>query len=184
MKPSSKPNPNTAPAASKKTTATASPAEKKNKTTKASPALAPARATKTSETKQIKVKVVKVKSTEKKPKLVHDRYSLPKDEDAALGALKRRVAVLGFKVKKNTLLRAGLLTLGKLADTALLDALRALPEPLSAASTDKPSKPAKPTKSAKAPKDASPKKPGKAKSPAGQAAAAQAAGDGDATQAP
>ena len=147
MNPSSKPKKTPAPATPKKTTAAApSPAEKKNKAAKAAPAPKPARAAKTPEAKKNKVK-----AQDKKPKLVHDSYSLPKDEDAALGALKRRVALLGFKVKKNSLLRAGLMALGKLGDTALLDALRALPEPMNAASASEADQPAK-TKAAKLPK--------------------------------
>jgi uncharacterized membrane protein len=73
-----------------------------------------------------KVKTPKVKAV-KAPKPVHDSYTLPKDEYAALTALKTRSTALGQKVKKNELLRAGLLALGKLGDAALLDALRALP---------------------------------------------------------
>lgn len=167
MNPSSKPKKTPAPATPKKTTVAApSQAEKKTKTVKPAPAPKPARASKTPETKQSKVK-----TADKKPKLVHDSYSLPKDEDAALSALKRRVAVLGFKVKKNSLLRAGLLALGKLGDTALLDTLRALPEPMSAAPE---------AKSAKTPKDATPKKPRKSNENPTTAAKA----DSGATQAP
>ncbi|QBK05827.1 hypothetical protein DW355_14825 [Hylemonella gracilis] len=110
-------------------------------------------------------KKTKAQARDKKPKLVHDRYSLPKDEDVALDTLKQRVTALGLKVKKNSLLRAGLLALGKLGDAAVLEALRALPEPIHAVTSgDAPKsakeKPAK-TKAAKAPK-----KTGKSSKPA------------------
>lgn len=91
-------------------------------------------------TPQVKAKP---KALDKKPKLVHDSYSLPKDEAAALGVLKRRVAALGLPVKKNHLLRAGLLTLSQLGDATLLDALRALPEPSRADASSATPKPAK-----------------------------------------
>lgn len=168
MNPSSKPSkkpatPTEATAKAVKKTATATKADKKN-ALKSSPAPETVRAS-----KAVTPKLPKAKTADKKPKLVHDSYSLPKEEDAALGALKRRATALGLKVKKNSLLRAGLLTLGKLGDGALLDALRALEEPTRTVKT-------KDKQAAKAAKAS--KKPGKAAQPA--TATAEAA----ATQAP
>ncbi|MDF3821408.1 hypothetical protein P3G55_16005 [Leptospira sp. 96542] len=175
MNPSSKPSkkpatPTEATAKAVKKTATATKADKKN-ALKSSPAPETVRAS-----KAVTPKLPKAKTADKKPKLVHDSYSLPKEEDAALGALKRRATTLGLKVKKNTLLRAGLLTLGKLGDGALLDALRALEEPADAAQAKAKAKEA--TKPSKAKPAKASKKPGKATPPA--AATAEAA----ATQAP
>lgn len=64
---------------------------------------------------------------EKKPKLVRGSYTIPKDEYAALGALKQRCAKLTRPVKKSELLRAGIKLLAGLDGAALLAALKAVP---------------------------------------------------------
>jgi hypothetical protein len=63
----------------------------------------------------------------KKPKLVRDSYTMPKDEHAVLAELKQRCAKLGQAVKKSELLRAGLKALAAQNDKALLAALKAVP---------------------------------------------------------
>lgn len=63
----------------------------------------------------------------KKPKLVRDSYTIPKDEYAALADLKQRSAALAHAAKKSELLRAGIKALTALNDKALLAALKAVP---------------------------------------------------------
>lgn len=63
----------------------------------------------------------------KKPKLVRDSFTIPKDEYTALAGLKQRCAALDHPVKKSELLRAGIQALAVLGDKALLAALKAVP---------------------------------------------------------
>lgn len=63
----------------------------------------------------------------RKPKLVRDGFTMPKDEYAAIDALKQRAATLARPAKKSELLRAGLKLLVGLDDAALLAALEAVP---------------------------------------------------------
>ncbi|OYD51613.1 hypothetical protein [Acidovorax kalamii] len=63
----------------------------------------------------------------KKPKLVRDSFTIPKDEYAVIETLKQRAATLAQPVKKSELLRAGLKVLAGLSDTALRGALQAVP---------------------------------------------------------
>lgn len=63
----------------------------------------------------------------KKPKLVRDSFTIPKDEYAAIETLKQRAAALAQPAKKSELLRAGLKALAALSDTALRNALKAVP---------------------------------------------------------
>ena len=63
----------------------------------------------------------------KKPKLVRDSFTIPKDEYAAIEALKLRTGTLGSAAKKSELLRAGLKLLAGLPDAGLLQALQAVP---------------------------------------------------------
>ncbi len=63
----------------------------------------------------------------KKPKLVRDSFTIPKDEYTALAALKQRCAALDHPVKKSELLRAGIQALAALSDKALLAAIKAVP---------------------------------------------------------
>lgn len=63
----------------------------------------------------------------KKPKLVRDSFTIPKDEYAAIEALKLRTGQLGTTAKKSELLRAGLKLLSALGDDALAKALQAVP---------------------------------------------------------
>lgn len=63
----------------------------------------------------------------KKPKLVRDSFTIPKDEYLVIEALKQRAAALTQPVKKSELLRAGLKVLAGLSDGALRSALQAVP---------------------------------------------------------
>ena len=63
----------------------------------------------------------------KKPKLVRDSFTFPKDEYVVIDALKLRGAKLSQPAKKSELLRAGLKLLASLGDQELLAALRAVP---------------------------------------------------------
>lgn len=68
-----------------------------------------------------------VEAKPKKPKLVRDSFTVPKDEYAAIDALKLRAAQQGHEIKKSELLRAGLKLLNSLDDKQLLAALQAVP---------------------------------------------------------
>lgn len=63
----------------------------------------------------------------KKPKLVRDGFTMPKDEYARIDELKLRSAKLGRPAKKSELIRAGLASLYTANDAALLAALKAVP---------------------------------------------------------
>lgn len=63
----------------------------------------------------------------KKPKLVRDSFTIPKDEYAAIDTLKQRCATLAQPVKKSELLRAGLKMLAAMDDAALRAAVQAVP---------------------------------------------------------
>ena len=63
----------------------------------------------------------------KKPKLVRDSFTIPKDEYGVLDELKQRAAKLGNPAKKSEVLRAGIKALAALADPALLAALAGVP---------------------------------------------------------
>lgn len=63
----------------------------------------------------------------KKPKLMRDSFTIPKDEYAVVEMLKQRAAALAQPVKKSELLRAGLKLLAGMSDHALGSALQAVP---------------------------------------------------------
>jgi hypothetical protein len=63
----------------------------------------------------------------KKPKLVRDSFTIPKDEYAVLDALKQRADQLSNPAKKSEMLRAGIKALAALSDAAFLAALKAVP---------------------------------------------------------
>lgn len=63
----------------------------------------------------------------KKPKLVRDSFTIPKDEYAVIETLKQRADALAQPTKKSELLRAGLKLLAGLSDAALRTALQAIP---------------------------------------------------------
>ncbi len=85
----------------------------------------------------------------KKPKLVRDSFTIPKDEYAVLDTLKDRATALAHPVKKSELLRAGLKVLAGLSDSALRSSLQAVPSiktgrPKADAAEPAPTTPAKP----------------------------------------
>lgn len=63
----------------------------------------------------------------KKSKLVRDSFTIPKTEYDALAKLKQRGAGLGLPVKKSEVLRAGLMALSAMGDSALGKCLAAVP---------------------------------------------------------
>jgi hypothetical protein len=63
----------------------------------------------------------------KKPKLVRDRFAIPKTEYTILEELKTRANKLAHPVKKSELLRAGVKALAAMPDGAFLGALNAVP---------------------------------------------------------
>ena len=63
----------------------------------------------------------------KKPKLVRDSFTIPKDEYAVIETLKDRTARLSTPAKKSELLRAGLKLLSQLDDATLQKAMQSIP---------------------------------------------------------
>lgn len=111
----------------KATKAVATPAKKapasptKAKAEKAKIAAAP-------KAKAVPSKVSPIKEAKaKKPKLVRDSFTIPKDEYLVIENLKQRALGLSHPVKKSELLRAGLKLLAGLSDAALRTALQAVP---------------------------------------------------------
>ncbi len=74
-----------------------------------------------------KTKSETVPEKNKKAKLVRDSFTIPKEEYAAIEALKIRAMTLGLAIKKSELLRAGLMALTGLSDARLKTALVAVP---------------------------------------------------------
>jgi hypothetical protein len=63
----------------------------------------------------------------RKPKLVRDSFTMPADEYAVLGEVKKACLKAGVAVKKSELLRVGVALIRKLDAAALKGALEALP---------------------------------------------------------
>jgi len=63
----------------------------------------------------------------KKPKLVRDSFTFPKDEYQAIAGLKQKALGLKHSAKKSEILRAGLMLLNGLSDKAFLAALAKIP---------------------------------------------------------
>jgi len=63
----------------------------------------------------------------KKPKLVRDSFTIPKNEYAAIEALKLRAARLGRPAKKSEVLRAGVMALAGMGDAAFLASVSSVP---------------------------------------------------------
>ena len=63
----------------------------------------------------------------KKPKLVRDSFTIPKDEYAVIETLKERTARLSTPAKKSELLRVGLKLLSQLDDATLQKAMQSIP---------------------------------------------------------
>ena len=69
----------------------------------------------------------KAEAKPKKPKLVRDSFTIPRDEYVAIDTLKERSVALGRPAKKSELLRAGLMALQAMSPNALRAALEAVP---------------------------------------------------------
>ena len=63
----------------------------------------------------------------KKPKLVRDSFTIPKDEYVVIDSLKVRAGKLGQAVKKSELLRAGVKALAAMSDIQFKAALNNVP---------------------------------------------------------
>lgn len=70
---------------------------------------------------------VDVPAKAKKPKLVRDSFTIPKNEYEAIASLKERALKHGVSIKKSELLRAGLMTLAFMPDAAFAKALADVP---------------------------------------------------------
>jgi len=68
-----------------------------------------------------------VETKHKKPKLVRDSFTFPKDEYQAIAGLKQKALGLKHSAKKSEILRAGLKLLSSLNDKAFLAALTNVP---------------------------------------------------------
>jgi hypothetical protein len=116
--------------ATKRATPTKRPAAKKPVVKKAAVKPVTKSATKKVTAKPVKpVKAVKaVKPAKvKKPKLVRDSFTIPKDEYVVIDALKTRAGKLGQSVKKSELLRAGVKALAAMSDIQFKAALSNVP---------------------------------------------------------
>lgn len=63
----------------------------------------------------------------KKPKLVRDSFTIPKNEYTVLDGLKLRAARLGRPAKKSEVLRAGVMALAAMGDAAFLACVTGVP---------------------------------------------------------
>ena len=63
----------------------------------------------------------------KKPKLVRDSFTIPKNEYTVLEDLKMRAAKLGRPAKKSEVLRAGVMALAAMGDAAFLASVSGVP---------------------------------------------------------
>lgn len=72
-------------------------------------------------------KKAKSAAADKKVKLVRDSFSMPKNEYAAIDALKARALGMQLVAKKSELLRAGLLALNAMDDASLRTMLTMVP---------------------------------------------------------
>ncbi len=68
---------------------------------------------------EIPEKILK-KDKPRKIKMIRDSFSLPENDYAKLTELKKRCLQAGVQVKKSELIRAGLLSLSRLNDAALI----------------------------------------------------------------
>lgn len=108
-------------AAAPKRTARTTPA-----TRKAAPRPAAKAATAGSKPKAEAAKPAKADKP-RKPKLVRDSFTIPKLEYAVIDVLKERAARLGRPAKKSEVLRAGVMALQAMSDTAFLACVQAVP---------------------------------------------------------
>jgi len=59
----------------------------------------------------------------KKPKMVRDSFTIPKEDYALFAVLKQRALTAGVEIKKGELLRAGIVMLNSLGDAAFFKAI-------------------------------------------------------------
>ena len=84
-------------------------------------------AMKPADTKAAKAAAPEKIKTTKKPKLVRDSFTMPKDEYQAIETLKQRATGLQRIAKKSELLRAGIMALSAMDDKDLLAILAKVP---------------------------------------------------------
>jgi len=121
--------------AAKKAAAKAASPKKKTVATKpvAKVPTAPAKAAKPKKSDKVNGKLSVAARTgdkvdkAKKPKLVRDSFTIPKNEYVAIEALKLRAAKLGRPAKKSEVLRAGVMALAGMGDAAFLASLTSVP---------------------------------------------------------
>lgn len=112
------------PAAKKPVAKKAGTAVTNKAVTKTAAKKAPVKSAVTKTAQAVKtVKLAKVK----KPKLVRDSFTIPKDEYVVIDALKTRAGKLGQAVKKSELLRAGVKALAAMSDIQFKAALSNVP---------------------------------------------------------
>lgn len=109
------------------------------KSTKAAKAVQVVAATKTMPKVAVALDAV---AKPKKPKLVRDSFTIPKNEYEAIATLKARALKQGLSIKKSELLRAGLMTLAFMSDAAFAKAVADVPtlktgRPATSKATDK-----------------------------------------------
>ena len=111
------------PAAKKKAAPkrAAAPARKAKKPQAAPAAKAPKKATLAKPAKADKA------DKARKPKLVRDSFTIPKNEYTVLEDLKMRAARLGRPAKKSEVLRAGVMALAAMGDAAFLASVSGVP---------------------------------------------------------
>jgi hypothetical protein len=118
------------PVATKPTVTRTAPATKKPIATKppvtAKPvASSPVKTEPKNSAKEKSIKLVKEKPV--KLKMERDSFTMPKIEYAQFGILKARLEELGQPVKKSELLRAGIMLLSAMTDTALKTTMNKVP---------------------------------------------------------
>lgn len=118
------PKPAVSKAATPKAPAAKKPAAKAPATKRTAPQTTVA---KPATAKPVAAKPTKAEAKPKKPKLVRDSFTIPKDEYAGIDTLKERSVALGRPAKKSELLRAGLMALLAMSPNALHAALEAVP---------------------------------------------------------
>ncbi len=72
------------------------------------------------------VETAKAENKTRKTKMVRDSFTMPEMDYSQLDVLKKKCLRAGIHVKKSELLRAGLLSLAKLPDAALIKAVEAV----------------------------------------------------------
>lgn len=107
------------------------------KQTTKSPARKPAAAPLATKPKAEKAEKPPKADKPKKIKMVRDSFTMPENDYAQLADLKKKCLQAGVHVKKSELLRAGLLSLSKLPDAALIKAV----EQVEKLKTGRPAKP-------------------------------------------